>query len=59
MYPVHVVDSLYNKINKLVIDNHETRQTHITNCDVRTAIKCLRSENFHGSTDISLIIEID
>ena len=30
--PVHIVDSLYSKINKLILDSHETRQPHITCC---------------------------
>ena len=42
--PGHIVDSLYSKINKLILDSHETRQPHLTNCDVRTAIKGLKSE---------------
>ena len=50
--PVHIVDSLYSKINKLILDSHETRQPHITNCDVRTAIKGLKSDKYDGSTDL-------
>ena len=26
--PVHIVDSLYSKINKLILDSHETRRPH-------------------------------
>ena len=60
--PVHIVDSLYSKINKLILDSHETRQPHITNCDVRTAIKGLKSDKYDDSTDLtsnSLINETD
>ena len=28
--PVHIVDSLYSKINKLILDSHETLLPHIT-----------------------------
>ena len=38
---VHIVDSLYSKINKLILYSHELRQPHITKCDVCTAIKWL------------------
>ena len=31
---------------------HETRQPHITNCDVRSAIKGLKSEKSDGSIDL-------
>ena len=54
--PVHIVDSLYSKINKLILDSHETRQPHITNCDVSTAIKGLKSETYDGSTDLTSAI---
>ena len=46
--PVHIVNSLYSKINKLILDSHETRQPHITKCDVRTAMK-----SSDGSTDLT------
>ena len=42
IHPVHIVDSLYSEIKKRILDSHETRQPHITNCDVRAAIKDLR-----------------
>ena len=48
----HIVNSLYSKINKL-IPGHETRQPHITNCDVHTAMKGLKSEKYDGSTDLT------
>ena len=51
--PVYIVDSWYSKINKLILDSHETRQPHITNCDVRTAIKGLKSDISDGSTDLT------
>ena len=35
--PVHIVDSLYIKINQLILDSHKTRP-YITNSDVRTAM---------------------
>ena len=50
---VHIVDSLYSKINKLILGSHETRQPRITNCDVRTAIKGLKSEKSDGFTDLT------
>ena len=51
--PVHIVDSLYSKINKLILDSHETRQPHLPNCDVRTAIKGLKSGKSDGFTDLT------
>ena len=51
--PVHIVDSLYSKINKLLHDSHETRQPHITNCDVRTEINGMKSEKSNGFTDLT------
>ena len=51
--PVHIVNSLYSKINKLILNSNETRQPHITNCDVRTAIKGLKSDKSDGSTDLT------
>ena len=44
---------MYSKINKLIIDSHETRQSHITNCDERSAIKGLKSDKSDGSTDLT------
>ena len=50
---VHIVDSLYSKINKLILDSHKTRQPHITNVDVRTAMKGLKPDKSDGSTDLT------
>ena len=51
--PVHIVDSLYSKINRVILDSHETRQPHVTNCDVRTAMKGPKSDKSEGSTDLT------
>ena len=51
--PVHIVDSLHSKINKPILDSHETHQPHITNCDVRTAMKGLKSYKSDGFTDLT------
>ena len=53
--PVHLVDSLYSKINILFLYNHETRQPHITNRDVCTVIQGLKSEKSDSSTDLSSV----
>ena len=58
----NIVDSLYSKINKLILDSHETRQLHITNCDLHTAMKGLKSEKSDDSTKLtsnSIINETD
>ena len=51
--PVHIVDSLYSKIHKLILNSHEASQPHITISDVRTEIKGLKSEKSDGSTDLT------
>ena len=51
--PVHIVDSLYIKINQLILDSHKTRRPYITNSDVRTAMKGLKSDKSDGSTDLT------
>ena len=41
---VHKVDTFSSKINIFIIESHEPHQPHITNCDVVTANKSLKSE---------------
>ena len=40
---IYIVDSLYSKINQLILDSHETHQPHITDCDMRSAMQGLKS----------------
>ena len=44
---------MYSKINNLILGSHETCQPRITNCDVHTAIKGLKSEKSDGFTDLT------
>ena len=39
--------------SRLILDSHETLQPHITNCDIRTAMKGLKSDKSYGSTDLT------